>query len=233
MRSNFLVIACAACLFLGCSKGTLSDFWKGVPLLEEDISVSEDRFADFAELAVAAPEKEAKAALDVLFDRLLSDEVAYYVYSEWMNGAFYSVFSPCRNAGLYSYSVGRMEKDGFFNEDELRPYQMRSKWININTRGDDAVVPGVSLNGERTLVLVMDMSCPSCLKAIENLSQDEEWEGVRKIAIGLGYGQVSPSEGWEIYTPDDANNIYDIRLSPVYYVVSPEGKVELSYTAAI
>ncbi len=234
MRLRFpATVACLICLLAGCSTGSLSGFWKDVPLLEDDIQVSEDRFADFAELAVSSPENDAIAALDVLYNRLLKDEVAYYVYSEWMDGAFYSVFSPCRNASLYSHAVDRMVKDGILNEDECRPYVRRRGWININTEGSEAVVPDVVLSGERTLVLVIDMSCPSCLKAIEKLSLDPEWDGVRKIAIGLGYSSIPKPEGWELYTPDNASEVYDIRLSPVYYVVSSEGKVEKSYTAAL
>lgn len=233
MRFSIPATICAMSLLLGCSNNTLSQFWKGVPLLEEDIRVSEERFADFAELAVASPEKEATAALDALFDRLREDEVAYYVYAAWIDGAFYSVLSPCRSAVLYSYAVNRIVKDGVLNQDECRPYLKRRDWICYNVEGAPATIPGVILNGKRTLVLVMDLSCPSCRKALDVLSQDSAWNGVRKIALGIGYGSIPEAEGWELYTPENAAEFYDVHISPVYYVVSPDGIVELSYTAVI
>ena len=74
-----------ASLLAGCREGDLTDYWNdGIDY--SDVEAAQDRFAIFAEKAVAAPEAEALAAMDVLFDKLKTDEVAYYLYTGWLEG---------------------------------------------------------------------------------------------------------------------------------------------------
>lgn len=225
------LFACALCLaFLNaCNNAGVKGFWDNVPLLEQDISVSENRLADFAELAVKAPEQEALEEMDNLFDRLKEDEVAYYVYSEWMTGAFYSILSPCRNATLYSKAVERIVSDGVFSQDETDLFIKNREWISYNNKGDKAIVPSVSLNGERTLVLVLDLSCPSCREALEKLSSKQ----LRKVAICLGIGSAPKTPNWDYYAPENGDAVFDIHMTPFYFIVSPQGTVEQTYTIAL
>lgn len=204
-----------------------------MPLLEKELPKSENRFADFAELAVSAPLEVALSEMDNLFNLLTQDEVAYYIYSEWMDKAFYNPFSPCRNASIYSKAVERMVSDGILSMDDCAPYLRHRDWINYNLTGQKAVVPGVSLSGERTLILVLDLGCPSCREAIDRLSSNPEWDGFRKIAIGMGIGPEPATEGWEYYHPDNAQAVFDISVSPVYFTVSQSGEVDIPYTPAI
>ena len=235
MKAVRLSLISTLCLTIlaGCHSSGVRGFWKDVPLVEEDLSVSENRFADFAELAVKAPAQESIEEMDALFDRLKDDEVAYYIYSEWMDAAFYNPYSPCRNAALYSKAVERMVADGVLGIDEYEPYLRNRDWINLNLKGDKALVPGVSLDGKRTLILVLDLGCPSCRKALDKFASASKWKNVRKIAIGMGYGPEPDTAGWEFFRPQDATAVFDISITPVFFVVSPTGEVEIPYTPAI
>ena len=142
MLRHVLALIFTAAVLLSCQSGkkpagsvisteaekSLSDYWSHNDwhIVEGDIRVNEDRFADFAELAAAAPKKEAIAALGALLDTLKAeDEVAYYIYAGWVEGAFYNPLSPCRNYELYSYAVDRIASDGILSEDECAPMLRR------------------------------------------------------------------------------------------------------------
>lgn len=226
------MILCLA-LLTGCQASGIRGFWNDVPLLEKDLSVSEDRFAGFAEQVVSAPEEEALAAMDNLFDKLKKDTVAYYVYSDWMDGAFYSPFSPCRDAVIYNKAVDRMVNDGILNTDECEPFLRKREWILYNREGAKATVPGISEFDARTLVLVLDLSCPSCREALQNLAEDPQWNDAKKLAVCLGYGPQPSVPGWDYLFPENGSVVFDIHLTPVYFVVAADGTVERGYTLAL
>lgn len=231
MKRLLIITALALLLFQGCKSSDVRYFWVGVPLIEDDLQVSEDRFADFATLAINSSQEDAFAALDLLFDKLKGDEVAYYVYIDWVESAFYNILSPCRSAALYSHSVDRIVSDGILAMDECEPFIQKRDKISVNLEGDKAVVPGVELGGERTLVLVLNLSCPSCRESIERMDNDKEWRDVRKVAVCCGFGPVPENPGWEIIVrPEHASDVFDIEMSPFYFVVGKDGLVEKTYT---
>ena len=229
------------CLLAGCKNAGkkakpldgIASFWDGTVLLEEDIDVSEERFADFALLASEAPEEEALEALDRLFDRLKAeDEVAYYIYSGWIDGTFYNLLSPCHNATLYAKAVDRITTDGVLTEDECTPFIRKRDWAQYNRAGEKATVPGFTVS-ERTLILVLDQSCPSCHEALTSLAARSEWSGIPHVAVCCGYGPVPGVDGWEYVTSDDAQTVFDPRMTPIFFVVSADGTVETPYQLAL
>lgn len=226
---HFAVFFLCLALLAGCQASDIRGYWADVPLLEDDLRVSEDRFADFAEKAVAAPEEDALAAMDLLFDRLTHDAVAYYIYSEWMEAAFYSALSPCRSPLLYDKAVERRVADGIFDTDECEPFLRRREWLQYNREGAKATVPGMSHPDTRTLVLVLDLSCPSCREALETLAEDAQWNGYKKVAVCLGYGPRPSVPGWEYISSENASAVFDIHMTPVYFVLAADGTVERSY----
>ena len=232
MRYAVKILLCLA-LLNGCQASGIRGYWNDVPLLEKDIRVSEDRFADFAELAVASSQNDALAALDLLFDRLRRDSVAYYVYSEWMNGAFYNIFSPCRNATLYSKAVERIVTDAVLPTDECEPFLQRQRWIGYNLPAERAIVPGRPSFTGRTLVLVLDLSCPSCLKTLEKFLTAPEWAGVKHLAVCFGPGALPSDSGWDVIYDSNSAAVFDPQLTPIYFVVAADGTVEQGYTPAL
>lgn len=232
MKRTFIAVLCLA-LLAGCRASGVGDFWNTHSIDYSDIRAAEEQFADFAELTIPAPEEDALAALDVLFDKLKQDTVAYYLYSEWMDGAFYNLLSPCRNATLYGKAVDRMAADGILTPNDCEPYLQRREWIQYNLEGTQAVVPGWVPTSTRTLVLVLDMSCPSCREALEKLSADPQWNGVKKTAVCLGYGPEPAVPGWDYLFPENGSAVFDIHMTPVYFVTAPDGTVERGYTLAL
>ena len=220
-------------LFAGCSEASIKDYWHVHSLDYSDIEAAEDQFACFAEEAVAAPVEDALDALDVLFDQMKKDEVAYYIYTDWINGAFYNPLSPCRNAILYSKAVERLETDGVLSESECAPYRQKRTWITYNQAGQPAALPPGIFDGRRTLVLILDLSCSSCQDALATLSAAPEWAEVRRVAICCGYGPEPDVPGWDYFIPVDATDVFDPKMTPVYFVVSAEGTVEKSYSFVI
>ena len=232
MKYAVKILLCLA-LLSGCQASDIRGYWNALPLLENDIRLSEDRFADFAEQAVAAPEADALKAIDVLFDKLCRDSVAYYIYTEWVDGAFYSLFSPCRNATIYNKAVERIVTDAVLSTEECEPFLQKQAWINYNLPGARATVPGHSTFTERTLVLVLDLSCPSCLKVLDKLSSDPQWAGVRHLALCCGYSPHPAIPGWDFVSLGDDNAVFDPHLTPIYFVVAADGTVESGYKPAL
>lgn len=220
-------------LLAGCRAADVSTFWDSHSIDYSDIRAAEDQFADFAELAVSAPEQEALAALDVLFDKLKRDTVGYYIYSEWMDGAFYTLLSPCRNAVLYGKAVDRIVADGILEPYEYEPFLQKREWIQYNQEGTKAIVPGISRFDARTLVLVLDLGCPTCREALETVAANPQWSNLKKLAVGLGYGPRPEVPGWEYLFPENGTTVFDLHMTPIYFVVAADGTVESGYKPAI
>ena len=227
--SRYTAIIFCLALLVGCQAKGVSDFWDTHSIDYSDINAAQDQFADFAELAVAAPENEALSAIDALFDKLKEDAVAYYIYTDWLDGAFYNIFSPCRNSAIYSKAVDRIVTDGVLTESECEQYKRKREWIGYNQTGTAATLPGVSVNGESVLVLVLDQGCPSCRLALNSLASKPEWADIRKIAICCGYGPAPAADAWEFYLPPNASAVFDPQMTPVFFVVDEDGNVETEY----
>jgi len=232
MRRLSLYVLCLV-LLAGCQTGNVTTFWNGHSISVDDMDAAQEQFADFAELAASAPEEDALAALDVLFDKLSEDPVSYYVYSEWMDGAFYSILSPCRSAVLYGKAVERMMADGILDTEANNPFLQKLEWIQYNQEGSEALVPGYSRFGTRTLVLVLDLGCPSCREALEKLAGSPAWSGIKRLAVCLGYGPEPTVPGWEYLFPENGSAVFDLNMTPVYFVVTADGKVESGYAPAV
>ena len=210
-----------------CGKPEVVRFWETHSIDYSDIDAAQDQYADFAELAVASPEKDAFRAIDVLYNRLRKDEVAYYIYSDWAESAFYNLLSPCHSPALFAKAVDRIVKDGVIPAGTYDPFVRKKEWSQYNLPGAPATVPGAVLSG-RTLVLVLDRGCPTCREALAKLSAD--WPDIRRIAVCCGYGPTPDAEGWEYVVQDPDNPIFDPRMTPIYFVVAEDGTVEVSYT---
>lgn len=218
----------AAVLVFSCGpRPEIVRFWDTHSIDYSDIDAAEEQFADFAELAVAAPERDARKAIDVLYNHLKADEVAYYIYSDWMESAFYNLLSPCHSPALYAKAVERIVADGVIPRGSSDPYIQKREWAGYNLQGKKATVPGVVFR-EKTLVLVLDKGCPTCREALTLL--EEKWPDVRRVAVCCGYGPEPSVEGWEYVHQDSSNPVFDPRMTPIYFVVAADGTVEVSYT---
>ena len=217
----------------GCQESRVADFWNTHDIDYTDVRAAQDQFAAYAEQAVAAPLEEALESMDILFDKLKEDEVAYFLYTGWIDAAFYSLLSPCRDVALYTKAVERKISDGIIYEEECQKDLKKVQWMGYNLKGAKATVPGLIFDGKRTLVLVLDSGCPSCKKALSALGEDCRWVGLRKVAICMGYGPTPEAKGWELISNADASDVFDAELTPIYFIIDESGTVETGYTLAI
>ena len=94
-------------------------------------------------------------------------------------------------------------------------------------------LPVRSLRTARTLVLVLDLGCPTCREALETVATDPQWDGLQKLAVGLGYGPKPEVPGWEYLFPENGTTVFDLHMTPIYFVVNADGTVESGYTPAL
>ena len=105
--------------------------------------------------------------------------------------------------------------------------------MGYNLPGERATVPGLPTFDTRTLVLVLDLSCPSCRQALQKLSSDPEWADASRLAVCYGYGPGPEIPGWEILMLGGDTTVFDPQLTPIYFVVAADGTVERGYTLAL
>ncbi|MBP5488156.1 MAG: DUF5106 domain-containing protein [Bacteroidales bacterium] len=241
MRLSGVITAALLAVFaVSCKAPSVKGFWDRHTPDITDIRTAEDEFAEFAELAVAAPEQDAQTEINHLYDLLKADEVAYYVYTEWVVRAFYSSASPCRNCGLFVYSMERILSDGIIEGYDAEVYQRFVTACKTNRAGDKVTLPvlhgvrGEAADmeaGKPTLFMVVDLSCPSCLRALEKYAG--EHPEARHIALCSGPGRFPDVEGWEFYRASDTESVYDVSAAPFYFLANSDGIIEIPYTRAL
>ena len=136
-------------------------------------------------------------------------------------------------AALYGKAVDRIVTDGILSKNEYARFEQNLKWIGFNRVGESATVPGVELDGRRTLVLLLDPGCPSCREALTVLAEKPEWADVRRVAVVCAPGPDPDVPSWDYYYPEDATDVFDPSLTPMYFVISADGVVESTYKPAL
>lgn len=225
-----LVLMLAACT----ANNNISNFWKDADIaaLESDFDGAKKRFTEFAELTLKAPAGDAEKALDVLFDRLAADEVAYYVYAEWCEGAFYNILSPYHDNGLFEHVAARIEADGIITDGIERIRSVR-RYNSLNLKGQQIALPEdltlpdggpvVFPGGEELTVLVLNPSCRSCAPALKALAGAPG----RHIAICFGSREVPSVPGWEYCFSADIRRFFDTEAAPFWLAADADGTVTI------
>ena len=233
------VLAAALALTVSCKSPSVKGYWEKHTPDISDIRAAEDEFASFAELAVSSPEQEAREEIDRLFELLKADEVAYYVYTEWTVTAFYSPASPCRSCSLFIYAMDRILGEGIVDGYDAEVYQRLITACKTNLPGAAVVLPplcdrlgnDVTVEpGQATMFLVVDLSCPSCLKALDKYASFKP--EARHIALCSGPVRLPEKEGWEFYRALETESVYDISAAPFYFITDENGMIETPYTTA-
>ena len=229
-----VLVTCVLTFACGCQNTSVRSFWDDVDIsvTESNYQQLEDLFVRFSEEAVKAPEEDAAAAINTLFDRLKSDEVSYYVYSDWMKSSFYSILSPCRNGRLFKIAVDRIVEDGILDESTIERLSSLNNYISLNQKGQKCTLPEGAIlpDGAKTLYLVVDISCPSCTAALRSLGSNNNCD--KRIALCFGGHSALKADGWEFCFPTDMCDYFDLESTPVWFMVDTDGTVLTSYTLA-
>lgn len=225
---------------VSCYTPSVKGYWEKHSPDITDISTAENEFARFAELAIASAEEDAQAEIDRLFDILKENEVAYYVYTRWVVSAFYAPLSPCRNCPLFVYSMKRILGEGIIDGYDADLYSRFVTACLTNHIGEKLQLPALFdsswkeveyLPGQPTLFLVVDLTCHSCIGALNKMSSSHS--KARHIALCSGPGHFPEISGWEYYYAIDTDSIYDAEAAPFYFYVNSDDIVEITYTSAL
>ena len=242
MRKNLILLSALAVLISGCRDNSgIRSYWASHSVdVESDFKAAESQFTDFVELASAAPEADAFAAIDMLLAKARKNEVAYLVYSEWIYKGFSSIFSPCRSCPIFVHAADKILSHGILRDELSEQYKLRREFCRYNRVGDTAVIPatlpsdGLVLDptpSSRTLYLVVDQDCPSCRESMARIKSSDNPD-IYLVALCYGYGPLPSDTGWNCFRLDPDQEIIDTREAPFFFVVSEDGIVEESYTPA-
>lgn len=226
------LFAALALLLTGCRAGnSVLNYWDGedIVVTESGYQAAEDRFARYAELLVAAPKDEADEALEGFLERIKEDEVSYYVYAEWLEAAFHSCLSPCRNPRLFGISVKHLTQDGILSKEELARLSRLAVLDNYNLPGQACTLPqGVQAEGP-ALYLVLNLDCRSCREALTALAG--EHPEAEHIALCFGYSPIPDIPGWEYIKPESLEEIFELDAAPFWFLTAADGTVATPYCA--
>ena len=239
MRRVLQVLAAAA-IISGCRDlSGVRGYWSSHPVEIEDMAAAQDRFAEFAEMAVKAPRKDAFAAIDMLLEKAASDEVTYYIYTDWITSAFSLISSPCFDCGIFLHATEKI-----LSGKIVSPYMAgeveKSRSICLhNHLGDKALLPEVWQEDgttvvipltQRTLFLVVDQDCPTCRESMGRLL-GPEWGDAWHVALCYGHGPLPQEPGWDCFRVSREQSVFDVRQAPFWFTVSADGKIEKTYTS--
>ncbi|MBR5905812.1 MAG: DUF5106 domain-containing protein [Bacteroidales bacterium] len=230
-RPAVSLIVLLAILFAGCKSGSnIAGFWDDVDVTvtEDNFSITQDRFAQFAELLVQAPEDEAIEALNPLFDKLLDNEVDYIIYTQWMEYAFLNYASPCRNSGLFEAVVERIEADGILAPEEVERLKGLVAIDKYNRAGEPCTLPdGITPEGN-TLYLVLNLDCRTCRQALAALA--ETHPEAAHVALCFGWSPVPDIPGWQYLKPEGMKDWFDLEAAPFWFLTDKDGRIDIPYS---
>ena len=105
MMRRLAVILLLMVSLAGCRDARVRNFWLTHDIDYSEVDSARSQFIDYAALASLADTCAARASIDRLYDKLKKDEVAYYLYTEWVEGIFYHPLSPYRSETIFSPSA--------------------------------------------------------------------------------------------------------------------------------
>lgn len=241
MRKAALILTAIAAIISGCRDNSgVRGYWSSRALSIEDYPAAEEEFANFAELAVQAPEADAFAAVDMLLDKASKDEVTYLVYSDLILRAFGLLASPCYSGPIFIHAADKILSQGVVDAYTANQFEKRREFLLHNKVGDKAEIPELlDVNDQsfqfplvqRTLFLVVDQACPSCTAAMSHFFSTE-WKDDWLVALCCGKGPLPIEPGWDCYRLPYSQTIFDTHEAPFFFVTAPDGTVEKSYTSA-
>ena len=235
-RFAVAILIASASIISGCRNNSgVRGYWSSRTLDVDNYKTAEEEFADFVELASAAPQADAFAAVDMLLKKARKDDVTYIIYADLIMRGFSSIGSPCRSCPIFLHAADNILSHGIPSGDMATRYQKRKELCLHNNVGDIAEIPKLAGNKtleltRRTLVLVVDQDCSTCRQSMERFSSDK-WDDAALVALCYGHGPLPEQPGWECYQMSRSQALLDTAEAPLFYVISPDGKVEISYTS--
>ena len=261
MKNRYNLIGLAALLIAVCSCTSpvqeLSSFWDGHDFRSlkefDNIKAAEDKFDRYIDLLNKVSYEDAVENMNHFLDSAALDTVAYMVWSGWFEPFLHAQQSPYRNDRLFTAWLDRVLEDQIIDDEGMMNHlaYMR-KVIEKNTVGstlEDICVCNESgeefmlseLLGQKTLILMVDANCPSCLSSLEENAEKPRNSG--KVALLVGGTHLhlanirrqlpeSVLENWTLVCvsrKELEGRLYDLYNLPARLIVSENGKIVKSY----
>lgn len=251
IRRLLILMAASVAILCSCSslEKQMAEYVASADMKFEDISVTMDAFAEYAELLAKADSAAAASSLLSLMDRLSTEEIAYYIYNEWIEEVLHAPISPVRSDELFVVWSERVISDGVLDRGllekigreadccrRLRPGSMVPDFTLVDEFGAEFSL--VSFVGEPLVVFAADLSCSSCREAL--LAYDTSPSGTRYVAVIANASEEmlrsfikavpqETAEAWRFgYDPSrrlESGEVFDLSLAPFALSYSSEGRL--------
>ena len=237
----------------------LSAYWNGHDFGSldgfDDIDAAEEKFDGYIDLLNQVPVDVASENLRAFLDSAARDTVAYMVWASWFEPYLHSPESPYRNDELFSVWLDRTLEDKVVDGHMLERLQQIKDVMGLNVIGQPAAdvlltdAEGVEyrisdFKGQRTLLMLLDANCPSCLDYLTENLKEYGRQDVRMVAV-LVNGSPMHIRNVSSHLSDDIisrwlltwcpgreiedGQIYDLTLIPSKIIINEDGIVERSY----
>jgi len=176
----------------------LSAYWNGHDFGSldgfDDIDAAEEKFDGYIDLLNRVPADVASEHMHAFLDSAARDTVAYMVWASWFEPYLHSPESPYRNDELFSVWLDRTLEDKVVDGHMLERLQQIKDVMGLNVIGQPAAdvlltdVEGVEyrisdFKGQRTLLMLLDANCPSCLDYLTENLKEYGRQDVRMVAV--------------------------------------------------
>ena len=237
----------------------LSAYWNGHDFGSldgfDDIDAAEEKFDGYIDLLNQVPVDVASENLRAFLDSAARDTVAYMVWASWFEPYLHSPESPYRNDELFSVWLGRVLQDRILDDYTMEHLQQIKDVQFLNVIGETAAdvlltdAEGTEyrisdFKGQRTLLMLLDANCPSCLDYLTENLKEYGRQDIRLVAI-LVNGSPMHIRNVSSHLSDDIisrwlltwcpgreiedGQIYDLTLIPSKIIINEDGIVERSY----
>lgn len=237
----------------------LSAYWNGHDFGSldgfDDIDAAEEKFDGYIDLLNQVPVDVASENLRTFLDSAARDTVAYMVWASWFEPYLHSPESPYRNDELFSVWLDRVLQDRILDDYTMEHLQQIKDVQFLNVIGETAAdvlltdAEGTEyrisdFKGQRTLLMLLDANCPSCLDYLTENLKEYGRQDIRLVAI-LVNGSPMHIRNVSSHLSDDIisrwlltwcpgreiedGQIYDLTLIPSKIIINEDGIVERSY----
>ena len=262
MRINWLVWMMTVCaVACSCVSPTqeLSAYWEehDFSSLEEfdDIDAAEERFDGYVALLSRVDADDAVKNMIEFMDSAARNEVAYMVWASWFEPYLHALESPYRSDALFAAWLDKVMEDKVLDEYTLERLRKTRDVMRLNVAGQpaaDVILKDAdgqefrisNLKGQKTLLMLLDADCPSCMDHLNDILKERELKEVRLVAVLVNGSPMHvrnissrlPEEvlsrwtlAWCPGREVERGEVYDLTMVPSRMMLDSENIVEKSY----
>lgn len=253
LLGTLLMVAC------GGEKKSLAGYWEGFELssVYDNVDGAEAHFQEWVTLLAEADTTAQKSAIEEFVTKVCSDEVCFYIYTEWAMGHLYGLWSPVRNEFAFEYLLRTLmnnvslaaENYDFVQLLDILAYnrvgEMAEDFVIYSAAGQESRLS--DYRGRPVVMVQVDITCPSC---VDVMTEIESNKGIMKAAesgnitlLLIAVGQIPESIGefaahyegtpWQVRCTLRGNverAHYDADASPSLFVIDADGMLEVGMT---